>query len=174
MICKPTRIQNQSAIIIDNIFCNEIMTNRIISGIFLTDISDHFPIFSLIMDTKLKTVKTTQKIRDFSEKNIVRFQNILSNFNWQSIIEVTKCQEAFTIFYKNFRNMFDQSFYNVKVKRSPYHSHKCWLSSGIRNSIKTKNKLYIKYKRNNTDKNRQAYKTYRNKVNSMIRLAEKQ
>ena len=99
---------------------------------------------------------------------------MLSSFNWQSIIEIRNCQEAFTRFYNNFRSMFDRSFPYVCKKRSTYHSRKFWLSNGIKNSIKIKNKLYVKYKRNNSEQTHQEYKTYRNKLNSMIRLVEKQ
>ena len=173
-ICKPTRVQNESTTIIDNIFCNEIMNYHTISGILLTDISDHYPIFSICMDSYMKQKESVHVIRDFSEKNIVKFQNMLTLFNWQSVIDIQDCQEAFSFFYDNFRNIFNQCFPNRQMKRNSYLARKPWLSSGIKTSIKTKNKLYVKYKQNPTFRSHQIYKTYRNKVNSLIRSAEKQ
>ena len=45
LITKPTRVTNHSATLIDNIFTNDKITTNSFSGIFSTDISDHFPIF---------------------------------------------------------------------------------------------------------------------------------
>ena len=46
LIIKPTRISNVSATLIDNIFTNDI--NRdITSGLLITDISDHLPVFAV-------------------------------------------------------------------------------------------------------------------------------
>ena len=46
LIDKPSGITQYSATLIDNIFTNE-LTNQIISGLLINDISDHFPILSL-------------------------------------------------------------------------------------------------------------------------------
>ena len=43
IISKPTRIADNSATLIDNFFINEPCTFE--SGILISDISDHFPIF---------------------------------------------------------------------------------------------------------------------------------
>ena len=48
MINKPTRVTTDSATIIDNIFTNNaIDLNNCLHGIFITDISDHYPIFHI-------------------------------------------------------------------------------------------------------------------------------
>ena len=47
LINKPTRITNQCHSIIDNIYTNSIKED-IISGVIIADISDHFPIFSIL------------------------------------------------------------------------------------------------------------------------------
>ena len=46
LIDKLSRITQYSATLIDNIFTNE-LTNQIISGLLINDISDHLPIFYL-------------------------------------------------------------------------------------------------------------------------------
>ena len=46
LINRPTRLSNQHASIIDNIFTNAINKN-INCGIIMDDISDHFPIFCI-------------------------------------------------------------------------------------------------------------------------------
>ena len=50
MITRPTRVTSNSATLIDNIFTNQVNNNNInhvMSGILLTDISDHYPIFHI-------------------------------------------------------------------------------------------------------------------------------
>ena len=44
-ITMPTRVTSNTATLIDNIFCNNIMKEEAISGILYTDISDHYPVF---------------------------------------------------------------------------------------------------------------------------------
>ena len=47
-ITKPMRVTKKSATLIDNIFCNSLFTTqKILSGILFTDLSDHFPVFML-------------------------------------------------------------------------------------------------------------------------------
>ena len=49
LINKPTRVKQNSASLIDNIFTNiSLHTSDLFSGILYTDISDHFPIFTII------------------------------------------------------------------------------------------------------------------------------
>ena len=47
LINEPTRVSKHSATLIDSIFCSNINDKDNITGIFHTDISDHFPIFSI-------------------------------------------------------------------------------------------------------------------------------
>jgi len=172
LITKPTRIQNQSATIIDNIFCNQVYDNKMFSGIFYTDISDHLPIFTICLDKRISSVDTSYKSRDFSYKNLLEFHKLLNDCNWQSIIDNTDCQEAFTLFHRSFKSKFDKCF-PLKERKSNYASRKSWLTAGIKNSIKIKNKLYIKYKKNPTQESHSKYKTYRNKLTSLMRSTEK-
>jgi hypothetical protein len=173
MISKPTRIQNQSFTLIDNIFSNSIIHNQFISGILQTDISDHFPVFSICTDKTVQKSECTYQVRDFSSHNLVKFHNILSRFNWNLITENNDCQEAFSFFHANFSKIFNLSFPIKEVKSNSYKTRKSWLSQGIKNSIKMKNKLFIKYKRNPTDQNHMNYKIFRNKLNSIIRQTER-
>ena len=48
LIIKSTRITKESATIIDNIFTNELQRITF-SGLIINDLSDHLPIFQIIM-----------------------------------------------------------------------------------------------------------------------------
>ena len=52
MTTSSTRVTSNSATLIDNIFANQLNDNNInhaMSGIIVTDISDHYPIFHIKM-----------------------------------------------------------------------------------------------------------------------------
>ena len=66
LITRPTRITAHKASLIDNIFTNDPFRPSI-SGLFLNDISDHLPIFLLILDNDSIGVK--DKYITFREKN---------------------------------------------------------------------------------------------------------
>ena len=55
IICKvPTKVSSGSATLIDNIFTNNI-GDKISSGIFINDITNHFPIFVISERVNEKT-----------------------------------------------------------------------------------------------------------------------
>ena len=46
LITRPTRLTNSTATLIDNIFTNDFIDiEQSMTGLFITDISDHLPIF---------------------------------------------------------------------------------------------------------------------------------
>ena len=59
-----------------------------------------------------------------------------------------------------------------KIKLN-YRNRKLWLTHGLKKSIKTKNKLYVKSIKTPTLHNIKIYKEYRNKLNSLLRKAER-
>ena len=71
LITRPTRVTENSATLIDNIFTNKgVSYNESIYGILITDISsDHYPIFCVDKILKRKTIDVSFVRRDYSEKN---------------------------------------------------------------------------------------------------------
>ena len=55
-----------------------------------------------------------------------------------------------------------------------YNNRKPGLTQGLKDSIKVKNKLYKKCLKVKTVANETIYKTYRNKLNHLLKIAEKQ
>jgi len=48
-LTRPTRITTHSATLIDNIFTN-VIDRPVSSGLIITDISDHLPVFAIIQN----------------------------------------------------------------------------------------------------------------------------
>jgi hypothetical protein len=53
LITLPTRLTSHSATLIDNIFTNN-LEKYAFSGLILSDISDHLPVFAIAYDNDLK------------------------------------------------------------------------------------------------------------------------
>ena len=86
LIYKPTRIKPPCATLLDNIYTNiqiTIVSSK--SGIMISDISDHFFVFGIFDDMRFNPTHAAFKTRSFTEKNIVKFTNILNNKKWESL-----------------------------------------------------------------------------------------
>ena len=79
-ILQPTRIQGDSATIIDNIFTNK-------SGNILTDLSDHFTQFVSVRREKLDFKKITMYKRDYSTFSEDSFRDDTSIQNFDNNLE---------------------------------------------------------------------------------------
>ena len=71
-----------------------------------------------------------------------------------------------------FISLHDKCFPKIKIKKK-YSNRKPWISDALRNSIRNKNKLYHKYKKIPTIRNETSYKLFRNKLNHVLKIAEK-
>ncbi len=68
LITHSTRLNSNSAFLIDNIFTNN-LGNKSFSGLSLTDISDYLPIFPIFRIS----MKAPSFFRDDSEMNVLQF-----------------------------------------------------------------------------------------------------
>ena len=81
LITRPTRIISNTAMLIDNI-CTNNFNNISVSGLMFCDVSDHLPIFTLLLDQSKNLNETSWlSFRDKSAINFVTFTNRLSNVN---------------------------------------------------------------------------------------------
>ena len=73
LITKPTRVTSNTATLIDNIFTNS--SRNSFNGIFLSDISDHFPIFCInITKCVIRTDAEFKQQREYKTKNTGVFE----------------------------------------------------------------------------------------------------
>ena len=143
------------------------------NGILCKDITNHFPVFTVLCERQVVTKNDFITKRDYSQSHIEIFIGTLSNYNWNCITDITDCAVAFTFFHSEFKRLYDKCF-PIRNFRCGYKNRKCWLSVGVKNSIKVKNKLYVISKRFTSDDNIQCYKAYKNKLQTLMRSAEKQ
>ena len=129
LINKPTRSTSDTATCIDNIFSNHVTpTSKSIQGILYTDISDHFPIFFIDINTKGKIEKKTLFRRAFTPEAKSSFTAEIESTDWLDIIDTSVAQNAMTKFHSRFKNIFDKHFPTKQINVG-YKNRKEWLPS---------------------------------------------
>ena len=114
LINKPTRVTKNSATSIDQIFTNEFLTTKIKTGIFKTDISDHFPIF-IISNKSNKSYSHKRKVtkRLINDTSIKYFHDIISFEKWDETLINLNADEAYDIFLVKFLQYYNKAFPKV-------------------------------------------------------------
>ena len=81
LITCPTRIKVNKASLIDNIFMNDPLCPSI-NGLFINDISDHLPIFSLVLNSDSTGDKGNH---EKNAHNVTAFKDDLGKITWAEI-----------------------------------------------------------------------------------------
>ena len=174
LINRPTRVCNNSATIIDNIYTNCSARCDLFTGLFFTDITDHFPIFAICRNKKLQAKKDEFVYkRTFSRQNIEKFRQLLLCTDWHaSVMSINDPQQAFTNFHSVVTTAHDVCFPLRKIKIG-YRTRKPWLTESVKNSIRVKNKLYIISRKDPSESNRRRYLAYKSNLNKVMNRLEK-
>ena len=172
LINKPTRFPanfpQANPSLLDQIWTNSLV--RCSSGIILSDVSDHYPIFiHLKFDYSGNTDLHKISFRPQSEENISGFLLDISKLSWNDII-TDDVNFSMNQFDKIINELYCKNF-PIKTKFiSSKRLSKPWLSTGILKSIKTKSKYLKLFKLGVVTKF--FYNSYKNKLTSVIRFAK--
>ena len=129
-ITKPTRITSNSATLIDNIFTYSKSYQT--SGIIITDISDHLPVF-ITTDLKLhrnNIDKLETEVRQFNAENMKCFKSELGKVDWENLCSEGDANKSYKCFIDKFNSLYDKCFpKSKKVLRKGVHKIKSPLLS---------------------------------------------
>ena len=160
---KPTRVYNNSATLIDNVFVNRI-DSKLSSSNIVSDISDHYSQFALFHSPREKTHLKKGKIRDYSNFVQDAFNTELLQIAWKASSSV---EESFAQFYNKLNKIIIKHAPLKTISRQQTKQFaKRANTSGLQKSVKVKNSLFSS---GDTAK----YKQYRNKISSLTRLGKK-
>ena len=181
-ITRPTRISKNSSTLIDNILTNTLLSTCYTlgsSGILPTDLSDHFPIFIKGSSKSTQPVSNGNlltKRRNFSRNNTAKFIKRISDTKWQQVMNENDTNMAYNAFCDAFTKVHNECFplENTKSKKSKTNTRSPWITVGLLKSIKTKNRLYRKFKKDPSMQKKAEYSRYRNKLNHLLRVSKKQ
>ena len=118
-ITKPTRICQNIATLIDNIFMSKNLHTYFESLIILDDISDHLPLLVLLKQTKLIDNKPIIfESRKLNENMIMLIKQKLFQVNWTKLLNATNCSDNFDLFPTKLNEIVDSVSPLMKVKIS--------------------------------------------------------
>ena len=170
----PTRITPQSATLIDNIFTNT-SDKENNSGVFSYDVSDHLPIFMISSQLKFKNFQKKKKVkfRKENSQNISALNKDLEKEEWQIVYSENDVNKAYEAFITRLTYYYDKNIPLIESKGKKNESQNPWITKGIFNSIKVRNKLYKLYLKKPSEQSLNKYKQYRNRLTSIIKTSKK-
>ena len=142
-------------------------------GIFVTDISDHYPIFHINLNNHVKNVDTFIIKRKYTSSNKEAFITDLNEIDWIDVMNHTATNSSFSCFHNTLKDLHDKHFPKCKIKVR-YSNNKPWLSDDLKESIKIKNKLYYLSKKIPSVYNTENYKKNKYSVQHRMKAEEKE
>lgn len=173
LITRPSRITSTGATLIDNIFVN-VMQNTIRGGLLINDISDHLPVFSIYncqMKEKVKKV-AYRSARVRTTEAIDKFRTDLLKEQWNDVY-VGDVNVAYDSFLNSYLSLYNKHCPLRQFKQNSRYNNKPWITKGLQNACKKKNKLYRDFIKFRTKTAEKQYKVYKNKLTVIMRQAKK-
>ena len=108
-ITRPTRITQNSATLIDNIYVSDLLHRSFESSIIIDDMSDHLPILTMLKQTKLHDPEPiTFNSRCLDEQKLKQVNADLMTVDWIGILNGTTCDEKFNQFSEKVDQILDK------------------------------------------------------------------
>lgn len=165
---KPTRLDSGTCI--DNMIHN---IRGCKSEILEFALSDHTAQVLECPVKKFCTLHTWYTLkRDYSKENMIKFGSCINSLSFKDMYECESSNEAFNIFYDNFKLFYDLCFPIIRIRHTT-KQRPTWLSKGIRLCSKRKRELLWKYRLDRTKYNKTIFKVYKNRLNKIIKLTQK-
>ena len=161
LIFEATRINETSQSCIDHIHTN--FVNSCTSGSIAYEIADHLPIFCIVYDPQNNPFPEKIEIRDFKGFKQSQFRSELSQVNWKPVFNSRDVDESLSRFSHLFNKISNNlaPLTSINIRSS---TKKPWITIGLKESIKTRDKLYKKWLMTRKSCYLVRYKLYRNKI----------
>ena len=171
-IIHPTRATLASKTLIDNIYSNSPNFLQAISGNLTLTISDHMAQFLIIPENKDNIPKNfpiyKRDIKNFDREN---FLLDLISIDWDRVIDTDRndTNECFNRFQASINPLIDKYLPLKKLSKKEVKNHfKPWITVGIRNSIKRREKLYKKYIKAKDQESKNTYHSQYKELRNLI------
>lgn len=132
VVLEPTRLTTVTATLIDVIFTNLECGNILVQDTHMSDHTFQLGEFvvPLVSNTTLSSNGNVIFKRDFSDCNMLTFQNMILNERWENMYQEIDLNNIFNNFYYTFLYHFQQAFPLKKVR--PLKTRK-WFSDDLKN-----------------------------------------
>ena len=115
LMTVPTRCINNSSTLIDHIVTNDCIPSYT-CGALTNRISDHFPIFCLLNQTKPKVSQRSFITRHITTNSLQNFKTTLNNMSWQETVNSDDPQHCMDKFLTKFTDLYELHFPETTVK----------------------------------------------------------
>lgn len=134
------------------------------------DTSDHFAtFFCLDRDiSKRKYPKLHTRVQRITNDSLDRFRDSLNSADWSEVLNKADANQAYEIFLRIFKAIYDRYFPYVNVKRFK-RARKPWITSELIAKIQIKNKLYQSFIKSKDPEKLTIFKAYRNSLNKEMK-----
>ena len=141
-ITRLTRITQQSATLIDNIFVSMNLHKKYETAILINDMSDHLPILTLLRQTKIKNnTPLIFESRNLNEQNLKLINTALQKINWDNNLTGANCNEKYNTLTNIINNTMEKYSPLQKIRISSKRIFiEPWMSRGLEISSKKKGK----------------------------------
>ena len=163
-IFEATRITETTQTCIDHIHSN--FASACTSGSIAVEIADHLPVFSVVYDPAISPFPDRIEYRNFKKFNNITFKADLKRENWELVLNSNDCNESLSRFLHIF-NRVSNKHAPLKILSIRNKSSKPWITSGLKKSMKTRDKLYKKWLLTHDLIWHTKYKLYRNNIVSI-------
>ena len=183
-VTLPTRFSKQRATLLDLIFCRFTKyTSPKLSGIIATKISDHLPCFSVINFTTSINVPKPKfiKIQKNGPEAIESFARLVDTALKTETFNSDPLADPNENYFKIEKILTNSKSICFPIKEVKFNKRKHkltpWISFDILNSINTRDKLYVKWKKTpltspNCEKHEKEFRSYCSEVQKSIRKAK--
>lgn len=172
-INKPTRVQGESKTCIDHIFLKTSESNfdYILPIIIESQITDHYPcLLQVVLEASRTSMRPPEPgTTNYKSKiNYPALRNKLQQVSWQILEEFDNVEAAVNKFLEIVQMLITKHTRIVKYKHK--RRRKNWITPGIIESIKTRDRLYQKCVAHPLNMEyKEEHKKYRNKLNNLLR-----
>ena len=172
-VTRPN-LTNGKGSCLDHIHVKNSANWTLTANVIKHDITDHYPIECKIgtgEETRAKgpgtsILKTKLKI------NWTDLESVMSNINWLKVVSKESAEEAMEEFYNILNTVTSQCSHIVKTSNKQT-CIKPWMTVGILNSLRIRNKLHRQLTKNKDDLElKSKYTYYRNMVTKLIRTSK--
>ena len=120
-------------------------------------------------------IKTEQYILKYNicDKSIKIFKQKLRDVTWDDIKIFDSVNYSYNRFLQIFLSLYNECFPKIKIKLKPQKHFRPWITLGIRESSKRKQRLYENFLKTRTAKSEAEYKTYKNMSDTIKRKSKR-
>ena len=152
------------------------MNHDIICGLLINDISDHLPVFSISGHSITShTYQQNKHIRQVNKQSLDAFIKDLDKQSWENTLISNDVNIAYNSLLDLFIELYDKNCpLKILKDNKNIKTNKPWLTNGLRNACIKRKRLYKDYIKTRTFDAQVKYKSYRNKLTSILRKSERQ